>query len=271
MEVEEYPESFKRLDLNDDLFEKFCGEERVEFGKNYKKPPIIVSGCSYAYGHGLKKEETFSYLMSNLTQRPVFNFSLCGQDLLLSLQHAFSYIQEDENNKETLKKADYFVYVYMHDHINRFFSRDQIMNSYDRLFKPSKLEHKLIQFYLIRYILSLIRILPYLDKTEDWLEHVLLTAHNNVKNIAPNAKIIIVIYDEKLPDERFFEAYIANNSDVWEKYQAKTGDIVIHTKDLTGFIFDKNYKLKADTAGWHPNNKAWKIFTLLFVKKYITP
>ena len=76
--TEPFPPYFKRLELTDENLEKFCGENRKVFNSSYTKRPIIVTGCSYAYGHGIKKDETFPYILSQITQSPVYNYANCG-------------------------------------------------------------------------------------------------------------------------------------------------------------------------------------------------
>ena len=92
--VEERPEDFKYIELNEDSFKQFCGEDRIEFGENYVAKPIVVMGCSYAYGHGLKRENSFPYVLSQITQRPVYNFARCGSDAwdsFVQLQGFFNF------------------------------------------------------------------------------------------------------------------------------------------------------------------------------------
>ena len=65
-----------------------------------------------------------------------------------------------------------------------------------------------------------------------------------------------------------FESDIIN-SKIWEDFAKETGAKVVRTKDITGFYFDKDYKLNEDIAGWHPNAKAWAELTPEFANKYI--
>ena len=58
----------KKIELKDSNSNLFGGEFRLNFGENYTKKPIIILGCSYAYGHGLKIEETFPCKLSQITK-----------------------------------------------------------------------------------------------------------------------------------------------------------------------------------------------------------
>ena len=65
-----------------------------------------------------------------------------------------------------------------------------------------------------------------------------------------------------------FESDIIN-SKIWSDFEKETGTKVIRTKDIMGFYFDKEYKLKEDIAAWHPNERAWIELTPKFAEKYI--
>lgn len=59
-------------------------------GLNYKKLPIILFGCSFTYGDGLNNNQTFSYKLSHLAKRPVYNRAECGW----GVQHMLSNLEE---------------------------------------------------------------------------------------------------------------------------------------------------------------------------------
>lgn len=63
---------------------------RKPFGTQYKKEPIAVFGCSYAYGYKLKDEQSFGYKLSEYTKRPVYNRAYSG----LSIQHSYTNLKE---------------------------------------------------------------------------------------------------------------------------------------------------------------------------------
>ena len=100
-----------------------------------------------------------------------------------------------------------------------------------------------------------------------------MKSYHHIKTIAPNAKFIIIVYDEKLPadEDNLTIKYDSEilNSHIWKELENETDITIVHTKDITGFLFDKDYKLKQDIANWHPNEKAWQVFTPKFAKNYI--
>ena len=110
----------KEIELTKKSLEQFCGEKRLKFGTNYSSNPILIFGCSYSYGHGLKKEESFPYILSNTTKRPVYNFNNCGEELLIGFRNLLDFTEEENNRKiiqnmvlyicESIKEVP-FVYV----------------------------------------------------------------------------------------------------------------------------------------------------------------
>ena len=270
----------KKLELNEENLNKFCGEQRIQFGTNYTKKPVIVFGCSYAYGHGLKKEQTFPYLLSEQTKRPVYNFSGCGGNIIQSYNNLQRY-----NDFPNVSDTEYIIYIYMHDHINRYLTVENIYTNYYFAFPKSnnKIKENLLKIPLFRFIYAIIQEKKIImnEKNADLfikngqriLKNIIKNTYKELKKEAPNAKMIIILYDEKMPDMYYPVRIMLDseiqNSDIWDEIEKETDIKVVRTKDLTGFLFDKDYKLKEDIADWHPNEKAWKVFTPLFVKKYM--
>ena len=273
------PESVIRLPLNDSNFKNFCGEYRDEFipegweegGYN----PIVTLGCSYMYGHGLKREQTFTYLLSELTKRPVYNYASCGGTIFSSLNR----LMTDDFQKQRVKNADYVIYMYMHDHMNRYMDLQYIGKYYNELFKLNPAEKILSKVFLFKMILTGFKLremtkdYPNSDYAQKILKSLMLIAYKQIKTVAPHAKFIIIVYDEKIAEtypqaQIMFDMDILNSS-LWRELNNQTDITVIHTKDITGFDFDKNYKLKEDIADWHPNEKVWELFTPLFAENYI--
>ena len=278
-----------RLKQTDKEFKKFCGEERIKYGEEYKNlPPIVLLGCSYAYGHGLKTEETFSYKLSKITQRPVYNFSGCGISGMESFGSLKVFISENEANREIIKNAEFVIYLYMHDHINRYLELSFLYNSYKEIFPPkNKFEETLISIPLIRLICAVNKIRQisaggcknikyinkFINKSEQYLKRIIGIINDEIHQYSPKAKFIIILYDEKISEDTgnlkiMYDSEILN-SRIWQELKDENNIEIIHTKDITGFVFDKDYKLKEDISEWHPNEKVWDIFTPKFAKKYI--
>lgn len=267
----------KQLPRNAESISLFCDENRREFGIDNTKNPITVLGCSYAYGHGLLKSQTFSYILSEITKRPVYNFSGCGDHLFVNFEQYKVYSQE---NKNRVSESDYVIYIYMYDHINRYLRVYNIYNNYYEIFEPVNcIERFLCKSAFIRYIATGLRIknilkgYPDKDKSSLFLKKIMKYSINQIRKMAPNSKIIVILYDEKIPDYQPKHQIKFNseklNDIIWQELANEENIEIVHSKDIMGFLFDKNYKLKEDISDWHPNDKVWREFTPLFVKKYI--
>ena len=276
----EYTELYnvKQLPLSQKTFEKFCGEKRISYGEQYKKNPIVILGCSYTYGHGLKKEESFPYYLSEITERPVLNFSVCGSEIISSYQNFYKYL-DDNLHKNLVKNTDYIVYVYMFDHINRYMQIRVFYNNYNDIFEPKGLEKTLIKIPVFKYVFASYRLQKVFDKypkneeAARIMKKIIILYFKKIEKYAPNSKKIIIIYDEKIADKNSVEDIIYKHelmtSSIWKEIAKETDIKVLHTKEITGILFDKNYKLKEDIADWHPNAKAWQVFTPKFAEEYI--
>jgi hypothetical protein len=277
IEPPDYINTKKHSDIE---FQNYCNETRIIFNADkYTKNPILILGCSYAFGHGLKQENTFANILSKNTQRPVYNFSTCSGNGYESIYNIDDFINQSEMNKNIIKNSDYIIYLYMHDHINRYLRKTYTTSRYDNLYNSSGIIQFLNKFFLIRYTLSNIKLYkiikeyPNSEEAEKYLKLLIKDINKELKILAPKAKLIIIIYDEKIPmyfkkSEIKFVSDIMN-SDIWNEIENETDIKVVHSKDIMGFVFDKNYKLKIDDGNWHPNERVWKEFTPLFANKYI--
>ena len=86
-------------------------------GAEYKnKKPIVIFGCSYAYGFLLDREQTFSYKLSKLTHRTIYNraYPAWGSAHML-------YQTRDENLYKEIPEPEYVIFLSMHDHFRRLY------------------------------------------------------------------------------------------------------------------------------------------------------
>lgn len=87
-------------------------------GTNESKQPIVTIGCSYTQGVGLEPNETFAAKLNELTGRTTYNRGVGGSG------PQFVYYQlNDKSIKEDIPEAEYFIYTYIEDHLNRSFSK----------------------------------------------------------------------------------------------------------------------------------------------------
>ena len=169
----------------------------------------------------------------------------------------------------------------MYEHINRYLMLSNLYTNYNEIFlnDTKSVKNKLLQIPLLKLILcktkqeEIYNSFPLSEKSEKFLKLIIKNTQKQLKEVFPNTKLIIIIYNEKLPEEydlkeiKYF--YDNENSEIWKELESETDIKIIKTKDIMGFKFDSNYKLKKDVAGWHPNEKVWKEFTPKFASKYI--
>ena len=116
---------------------------------------------------------------------------------------------------------------------------------------------------------------PNTKEVELFLKKVMIVTYKKIKDYAPNAQLIVILYEEKIPLNRSpFEiawVYKFINSNIWKELEIEyKGDIqIVRTNNVMGFYFDKDYKLKEDISDWHPNARVWKEFTPKFASQYI--
>lgn len=266
------------LPNNEENYQRFCGEERKFFNKDkYSKngKPIYIIGCSYTYGHGLKKEETFSYQLSELLKRPVYNFSLCADDGISGIYKIKEYL--DQNVDEP--HPEYVIYVYMYDHVTRYLERRIVSDFYEQLFSVTPIEKIFLKTNIGRYLLfnlkkqSYLKGYPNSHNVDQFLKKILLNMNTKLNEFLPETKQIYLIYNEYIPDHHYPHKikFVVDmmNSEIWDEINKETNVTVVRSSDLMGFYFDKNYKLKEEICDWHPNARVWAELTPKFIDKYI--
>ena len=80
---------------------------------------IYILGCSFAYGHQLKKEQTLQYKLAKQTKMNVFNFAVSstGPREMLHILRNKEFL--NKNNLIGGDFAEYFIYIIIGDHYRR--------------------------------------------------------------------------------------------------------------------------------------------------------
>ena len=84
--------------------------------KESDKKPILIFGCSYANGVGIKKDETFPARLGQITKRPIYNRTVNG----MGPQFSYYQVSRDKFYK-IIPKPEYVIYVYIQSHIPRMY------------------------------------------------------------------------------------------------------------------------------------------------------
>ena len=241
---------------------------RPPVGLEYTKSPITVFGCSFAFGHYLKNNQTFSYKLSKLTQRPVYNRAVPGE--------AFAEMYHQVTNKEfydTVKPCDNVFYIIMFDHYRRLLSTTfepfEYFQSYN--YKYDKKQDKLVltnylpiyrflnSSYLYR-ILKSKQISTYLEspKNADELTdlaviHLVKTKEELEKNWNKKINFIVITYQPQ-----HVQYY-----DLLKKKLEQNGFVTTDTDILTKENLDlPKYQFAQNL---HPTEEAWELLTPLIV------
>ncbi len=245
----------------DRLFEIY--KFRPVEGREYKKRPIIILGCSYAYGLGLRVEETLGHKLSLYTKRPVYNFSIYGK----GLQNTLYLLQN--NMIEPVDNPEYVFYIFMSDQIRRLYStvcfEDYIgypiykQDKNGNLVLKSKyypIYKKFYTYYLINNIYQIYFNLPNRVKHSELVNAFLKEIHKEIKKKYPSAKFVVVMYDD-----------CRSNFGLNLNPSIEDGIEIIHTDDLSKvMLHDNKYHIKPDD--FHPNGNAWDVLVPEIAKKY---
>lgn len=264
-----FPEYFYHLETY------FNGKNNIYFGRlpdglEYKnRLPILLFGCSYAFGQHLEPHQIFSRKLSRQLKRPVYNRGISGG----SFQHLYMQSLSEELYK-TVPKTDTVIYIMISDHYRRtklqyfdildyhayphFEVKDNelIMSDY-----KSDIKNFLRSLYIIKQLNHI-----YADKvvnnpdnaemlTDEALVYFIKSREELQKHYGKNFKFYVIFYED------WDIAY----SDIMRKKLEDNGFIVISTKDLT----DVNLKIPKYTMqdNNHPTEEAWNLLTPLIIKK----
>ncbi len=250
----------------------FTGEGNLYWGRKpdgleYKDPnPIIVFGCSFAYGQYLNYNQTFSYKLAHILKRTVYNRAMPAS----GLQHM--YLQSTLNSTyKDIPTADLVFYIMIQDHYRRILInsfniaenyfylhysdkknklvKDNYNNIFGNFYRSSYIQKYLNHYFSDRFI--------YNDKNADKLTNLVLsyfleTRKNLEKNWNKKFKFVIIFYKD------------ITYEDLLSKKLKENGFIVIQTKELIKEdLNSSDFKLEDN----HPNEKAWNLLVPLIVRE----
>ncbi len=254
--IKKYEYKWNLYDTFDDEYEYVKNNRlRKPVGLNYKKKPILLTGCSFAYGYNLKENENLGYRLSKLLKRPVYNRAFewyWGPAQML-------YQSRREDFYKEVPEPDYVIYVFIIDHINRISASTLNPVSYipplRYIYKKGKLKRERCQWLYNLYMFraySIIRAKSVLTHFNYRLlnEYFIETKQEFDKHWN-NYKFIILLYDESE-----YSNYIMTDKMKTDDLK-KNGFIIISTKDLIGRYLDKPKDKIEDK--FHPSSYAWSL------------
>ncbi len=232
---------------------------RKPLGLEYKNKPILLMGCSYAYGYLLEDNQTFAYKLSKLTKRPVYNRAF---EWFWGLATMLYQARRADFYKE-VPEPEYVIYVFIDDHIRR-------MNTscYDCFFPYPHLRYKLnsknrlerekfsflYQLYTFRLLtnMQMDKISP--ETSSKLVKEFFMETRQEFDKHWKNYKFIILVYE-----------YSEEFNDTFIEELRNEGFIVLKTKDITGRVMNKKQDFAPDN--WHPSESAWDEITEKFINK----
>lgn len=236
------------------------------------KKPIIISGCSIAYGIFLPFKDTLGYKLSQLTGRTVYNrgmSSTCISHVLYELTKTNIY--------DNYPSPDYFFFIYdpaLHsERVNTLTFNPTSQIEYLRYkLKNEELKISGYDFVNIPYIssLSLYRHLMFNANVHNVLSNYnkkLTTAlfketNKQIHRIFPNTKFIVIIYEGNMREKDLKNKFY---KDIIDEINANGIDSVSVNTLIDDFSNSPEYK---EEDNIHPNSAFWNKFSGKLVQKY---
>lgn len=259
-------------------FKKFFNGVNMSYGRlpdglEYKgKPPIVVFGCSFAYGFFLEPNQTFSYKLAELLKRPVYNRAANAW----STHHMYYQTLQDSFYEDT-QNADTYIYIMIENHLSRihlehFYIVDEHVylhyNLKDGKFVMNNYKNKFSNFiralYTRRYF-NHYNSINYKNGNKKKLEKRIDLVHRYIKESKDNIESrlgkkinFIVVYFEK-------NDWTIPGKEILTKKLNEDGIQAFSTMELTDE--DLNAEEYNMIENGHPKEAAWDLLTPLIAKK----
>ncbi len=243
------------------------GWGRAPEGLQYtNKKPVVIFGCSYAYGYRLNDSQTLSYKLANYAKIPVYNRAWSGWGISHMLYQA-----KIEEIYRQIPEPEYVIYVFIEDHIRRLYL--MAFSSWNILIDEQNLRYKekdgklveikntnpllrqIKRLYIVnkihhRYVLKYIYDFKNKQKCNDFAIKHFVEAKEEMQKHWKNTKYTVLFYNTQ-------NEYLKNKLE-------ENGYTVINTSDLT----DKNLSSPVYMSkDYHPKEAAWDLLVPPLTKK----
>ena len=225
--------------------------------KNSNKKPIITMGCSYAYGLWLDNTETLASIISEKTNRSVYNLGVIGTS-----PREMLYILRDEklrNEKLNNKKDfEYIIYPYISHHLFRLYidTKSYTCSPYYKQTREGlefyRKNPQICNLYTYKKFLELKYSQINNKESFELFCLYLKEINKEIKEHFNNTKLVILVYED----------YIGQNWEILEK----EGIIIVKVSELIKTeIIQPQYTISLTDI--HPNAKAWQTIVPALVKE----
>ena len=256
---------------------------RPVMGGEYNSRPILLFGCSVAYGNYLDDDKNFSGILSKIAKRPVYNIAFNGW----SPAHMLKSLRENKNLL-FVQNPEYIIYTYIKDQKRRLFFyqgwrySSQLYKLYDLVKNGNLIEYsykypfywKLMTTKHIQYALERFYYQNE-EKADKLLFKIFEESVSIIKKRYPNSKLVLLLYDVKMCKNNE-NAEIFKTEDVLsileqEKFK-EMGFEIINMEELVAKSFcGEDYHVKCPIYGdvdpHHPSSKMWEEFVPKLVEK----
>lgn len=226
-----------------------------EYGADFNEKPLVLFGGSYAFGYGLKDEETLAAKLSNFIKKPVYNRAFqcwCVQNMLWQLKQ--------ENIYNEIKNPEFVLYLGVNADLESVYNPD-ILNGLRYMEANGELKEAPFFFMLLNYSYLYKKINHELSfrktlnasKNMNFFNKHLIEAKKEIDKHWQDCKMIVIWYDVPEYDE-FSEL-------------EKAGIKVISIDDFMKKEILSNDEFKNSGIEIHPTGKAWEAIIPEIVKR----
>jgi len=226
------------------------------WGKYYRAPinlssdkqPVLIMGCSFAFGNELTPEQSLMGKIAKYTSRPVYNRAMLalGADEML-------YQLRTDRFYSLVPKPEWFLYVFIPDQIRRTQIPCSVVDGgvyYDKNLKIRP-NINFPSFYSLKRSKEYIHNKKYLTQTLNTIKEMKNVSQKHWGN---DTKYVFLFYNE---DDNIYQQM--------KPVLEQAGFICYSLKDLTDIDLTQNEYTVSDNM--HPSEKAWEIIVPELVRK----
>ena len=234
----------------------------LEYSNN---TPILVLGCSFAFGQHLYKDQTFSYKLAHLLKRPVYNRALAGA----GVQHMY-YQTTNEDFYNDVPKTDTVIHIIINDHYRRMFGEmfkvtDPVLNLHYK-----KKNNTLVMDNYNNFLLNFFKFSNTFEIIRHKYQKFYIRNPKNAENLTDEMVLYFIKIRENLENrwntKLNYTVVLYRkilHADILEKKLKQNGFNVIKTSDITTEDLNTmKYKMEDD----HPKESAWTLLTPIIIK-----